>query len=169
MRCRRAFRAQLPEFLPELVPITIDQVVLWSGLVESASGSSLICRPRHRRAIGLVLGASFAVVLPGNVAQAPSKRVWSEHGCEAAVASAWTASACRMGALVDRNPGHAHRASPWISTPIGASWQAMRAKVHRGGPGDLFRHPTTLRRNFMHRKLWRRYEAGRSTQIRKTT
>lgn len=70
---RRAFRTQVPEFLPELLPITVDQVVVWSGLVEIAFGALLILLPRQRKAIGLILGTFFVAILPGNVAQ------WKHH------------------------------------------------------------------------------------------
>ncbi len=66
---RRAFRAQVPQFLPQVLPLTVDQVVVWSGLVEIALGASLILLPRQRKVLGLVLGTFFVAVLPGNVAQ----------------------------------------------------------------------------------------------------
>lgn len=63
----------MPEFVPEMLPLTVDQVVVWSGVVEMAMGASLILFPRQRRAVGLVLGTFFVAILPGNVAQ------WKHH------------------------------------------------------------------------------------------
>ena len=70
---RRAFRAQVPEFLPEMLPLTVDQVVVWSGVVEIALGASLILLSPHRKVLGFVLAAFFVAILPGNVAQ------WKHH------------------------------------------------------------------------------------------
>ncbi len=70
---RRAFRAQVPEFLPKMLPITVDQVVVWSGVVEMVMGASLILLPRRRKVLGFVLGVFFIAILPGNVAQ------WKHH------------------------------------------------------------------------------------------
>ena len=70
---RRAFRAQVPKFVPELVPLTVDQVVVWSGVVEMAMGASLLLLPRQRKVLGWVLGSFYVAILPGNVAQ------WTHH------------------------------------------------------------------------------------------
>ena len=70
---RRAFRAQVPEFVPEMLPLTVDQVVVWSGLVEVAMGASLVLLPRQKKVVGVVLGTFFVAIVPGNVAQ------WKHH------------------------------------------------------------------------------------------
>jgi uncharacterized membrane protein len=63
---RKPFRAQVPPW----VPIDPDTVVLQSGLVEIALGAALIAVPPRRKALlGLIAGAFFAAVFPGNIAQ----------------------------------------------------------------------------------------------------
>jgi uncharacterized membrane protein len=66
---REEFRAQVPATLPELLPVSTDDVVLASGVVEIALGSALLGLPRERRRIGAVVAAFFVAVLPGNVSQ----------------------------------------------------------------------------------------------------
>ncbi|HEY0238497.1 MAG TPA: hypothetical protein VGC37_07630 [Friedmanniella sp.] len=67
---REAFRAQVPETVVELGPLTTDQVVLASGVVEIALGAAIALAPeRHRELVGNVAAAFFVAVLPGNVAQ----------------------------------------------------------------------------------------------------
>ena len=67
---RDEFRAQVPEW----VPLGEDFVVLASGVVEIALGLSLLALlvpklSRHRVAVGLVVGAFFVAIFPGNVGQ----------------------------------------------------------------------------------------------------
>jgi uncharacterized membrane protein len=62
---RRAFRAQVPRW----VPMNTDDVVVYSGVVEIALGSAVIMLHRQRRIIGLIAGSFFVAVFPGNVAQ----------------------------------------------------------------------------------------------------
>ena len=63
---RKPFRAQVPPW----IPIDPDTVVLQSGVVEIALGASIIAVPPRRRALlGLISGAFFAAVFPGNIAQ----------------------------------------------------------------------------------------------------
>lgn len=67
---RRDFRAQVPETVVELGPLTVDQVVVGSGVVEVALGSALLLAPPSRRRLaGNVAAAFFAAVFPGNVSQ----------------------------------------------------------------------------------------------------
>ena len=70
---RRAFRAEVPEILPKMLPLTVDQVVVWSGLLEIALGASLLLFSRRRKLLGIVLGTFFVAILPGNIAQ------WEHH------------------------------------------------------------------------------------------
>jgi len=70
---RRAFRAQVPKFVPELLPVTVDQVVVWSGVVEIAMGASLVLFPRQRKALGWALAVLYVAIFPGNLAQ------WQHH------------------------------------------------------------------------------------------
>ncbi|MBF4578034.1 MauE/DoxX family redox-associated membrane protein [Frigoribacterium sp. VKM Ac-2530] len=62
---RDDFQAQVPEWLP----IDDDAVVLASGVVEIALGSSLIALGRWRVAVGLVAAAFFVAIFPGNISQ----------------------------------------------------------------------------------------------------
>ncbi len=70
---RRAFRKQVPRFVPELFPLSVDQVVVWSGVVEIAMGAALLFLPRQRKLLGWTLGAFYIAILPGNIAQ------WQHH------------------------------------------------------------------------------------------
>jgi uncharacterized membrane protein len=62
---RRAFQAQVPDF----VPLDKDTVVLQSGVVEIGLGLALLLWKRRRVAMGLGLAAFYALVFPGNVHQ----------------------------------------------------------------------------------------------------
>lgn len=62
---RKPFRAQVPPW----VPINPDLVVLLSGAAEITLGASLVFLPRQRKLVGLVAGAFFVAILPGNIAQ----------------------------------------------------------------------------------------------------
>lgn len=62
---RDAFQAQVPEWLP-LKP---DTVVLASGVVEIALGSSLVALPRQRTTVGLIAALFFIAIFPGNISQ----------------------------------------------------------------------------------------------------
>lgn len=67
---RRAFRAQVPRW----VPMKTDDVVVYSGFVEIALGTSLILLHRQRRMVGLVAASFFVGVFPGNIAQYRHRR-----------------------------------------------------------------------------------------------
>ena len=62
---RRDFQAQVPEF----IPFPVDVTVLASGAVEIALGASMILVKNKRGLVGLVLAAFFVAVFPGNIAQ----------------------------------------------------------------------------------------------------
>lgn len=67
---RDEFRAQVPELVTELAPVSEDAVVLGSGVAEVALGGALLLAPRgRRRTVGRVAAAFFAAVFPGNISQ----------------------------------------------------------------------------------------------------
>ncbi|WP_306232207.1 DoxX family protein [Agrococcus beijingensis] len=67
---RKDFRAQVPDTVVELSPLSEDAVVLGSGVVEVALGSAIAFAPRpHRPLVGTVAAAFFAAVFPGNISQ----------------------------------------------------------------------------------------------------
>lgn len=67
---RIAFRAQVPETVTRRSPLSVDQVVLASGVVEIGLGAAIACAPeRHRELVGDVAAIFFVAVLPGNIAQ----------------------------------------------------------------------------------------------------
>jgi uncharacterized membrane protein len=61
---RRAFRAQVPEW----VPVDVDTTVLLSGLAEIGLGATLASGLK-RRLVGRVAAAFFFAVFPGNLSQ----------------------------------------------------------------------------------------------------
>jgi len=68
---RKAFRAQVPDF----VPLKKDDTVVYSGFVEIAMGSALIFTPdKYAERVGQVAAAFFTAVLPGNVSQLTHRR-----------------------------------------------------------------------------------------------
>lgn len=62
---RQEFRAQVPPW----VPMDVDTVVLLSGVAEVALGTALAALPRQKGLVGLVAGAFFVAVFPGNISQ----------------------------------------------------------------------------------------------------
>jgi uncharacterized membrane protein len=63
---REEFQAQVPEWFPA----DDDAVVIGSGLVEIALGSSLLlARGARRRTVGWLAAAFFVAIFPGNIAQ----------------------------------------------------------------------------------------------------
>lgn len=66
---RKEFRAQVPAWATDVMPIDTDGVVVASGAVEVILGSALLVLPKERRRIGRILAAFFVAVFPGNVAQ----------------------------------------------------------------------------------------------------
>jgi uncharacterized membrane protein len=67
---RAEFRAQVPETVTTVLPLSTDQVVLASGVVEIGLGAALALAPRrHRELVGNAAAAFFTAIFPGNVAQ----------------------------------------------------------------------------------------------------
>lgn len=63
---RKAFRAQVPDW----VPLKVDDTVVYSGFSEIALGSALVFAPeKHREPVGKVAAGFFAAVFPGNISQ----------------------------------------------------------------------------------------------------
>jgi len=62
---RGEFRAQVPPW----VPLPADVTVVASGVVEIALGAAMIALAKRRAIVGLLLGAFFVVIFPGNIAQ----------------------------------------------------------------------------------------------------
>ncbi len=62
---RDEFQAQVPGW----VPLDADAVVILSGLVELALGTSLLALGRHRALVGWVVAAFFVAIFPGNISQ----------------------------------------------------------------------------------------------------
>jgi uncharacterized membrane protein len=68
---RKAFRAQVPDW----VPLKIDDTVVYSGMAEIALGSALAFAPEKYRAdVGKIAAGFFVAVFPGNVSQYVNKR-----------------------------------------------------------------------------------------------
>lgn len=68
---RRAFRAQVPDW----VPLSKDDTVLASGVAEIALGASLVLADEARRPlVGKIAAAFFVAVFPGNVSQYVNRR-----------------------------------------------------------------------------------------------
>jgi uncharacterized membrane protein len=66
---REPFRAQVPETLVKTLPVSTDDVVLVSGVVEIGLGAALLGLPKERLRIGSVVAAFFVAVFPGNISQ----------------------------------------------------------------------------------------------------
>ncbi len=67
---RKAFRAQVPDW----VPVTKDFTVVSSGFVEIALGLALLFWKKERIPIGVLLGVFYILVFPGNIAQYANHR-----------------------------------------------------------------------------------------------
>ncbi|BDZ49006.1 membrane protein [Frondihabitans sucicola] len=65
---REDFRAQVPNSLAKPLPLTQDQIVLASGVVEIALGVALLSGIR-KRSVGSIAAAFFVAVFPGNLSQ----------------------------------------------------------------------------------------------------
>jgi uncharacterized membrane protein len=66
---RNEFQAQVPEF----IPLPVDVTVVASGVIEIVLGLAMILARQRRAVVGLVLAAFFVAIFPGNVAQ------WLHH------------------------------------------------------------------------------------------
>ena len=62
---RQEFQAQVPNW----VPLSADFVVIASGIVEIALGSSLLLLWKYRTQVGLLTAAFFIAIFPGNISQ----------------------------------------------------------------------------------------------------
>ena len=62
---RKAFLAQVPPWMP----VDADVVVVVSGIVEIALGSSLLFLRARRTFIGWIIAAFFVAIFPGNISQ----------------------------------------------------------------------------------------------------
>ncbi|GAB3882330.1 DoxX family protein [Spirosoma agri] len=63
---RKAFRAQVPDW----IPLKVDDTVVYSGIAEIALGSSLVLtNEKHQETVGKVAASFFTAVFPGNISQ----------------------------------------------------------------------------------------------------
>ncbi len=62
---RTTFQAQVPRW----APLSPDLVVILSGIVELALGSSLLLAKRRRPTVGWIVAAFFVAIFPGNLNQ----------------------------------------------------------------------------------------------------
>lgn len=68
---RKEFQAQVPDW----VPISKDDTVVYSGFAEIALGSALIlAKGKQRSKVGKIAAAFFIAVFPGNIAQYQNHR-----------------------------------------------------------------------------------------------
>ena len=65
---RDDFRAQVPTWLTKSTPLTQDQVVLGSGIVEIALGVGLLSGVK-KRGVGTLAALFFTAIFPGNISQ----------------------------------------------------------------------------------------------------
>ena len=66
---RKPFQAQVPQLLVDLLPVSADDIVVGSGVLEVALGAALAGLPKERRRLGAVTAAYFVAIFPGNIAQ----------------------------------------------------------------------------------------------------
>lgn len=62
---RQEFVAQVPLW----VPLSVDLVVILSGIVEIALGAALIGMKKWQALVGLAAGVFFILIFPGNISQ----------------------------------------------------------------------------------------------------
>lgn len=63
---RKAFRAQVPDW----VPLKVDDTVVYSGFAEIALGSALVFTPeKYKQTVGQIAASFFVGVFPGNISQ----------------------------------------------------------------------------------------------------
>lgn len=62
-------RAEFVAQVPEALPVSVDLVVVSSGVVELALGGALVALPERRVALGWIVAIFFVAVFPGNVSQ----------------------------------------------------------------------------------------------------
>ena len=61
---RKPFRAQVPKKLVKNVPVSTDEVVVGSGLVEIGLGTALAALPNEHRRVGTATAAYFVAIFP---------------------------------------------------------------------------------------------------------
>jgi uncharacterized membrane protein len=66
---REPFKAQVPESLAGILPASMDDIVLGSGIIEIGLAAALVGLPNERRRLGAVMAAYFIAIFPGNVSQ----------------------------------------------------------------------------------------------------
>jgi uncharacterized membrane protein len=66
---REPFKAQVPDALVENLPVSVDDIVLGSGMVEIGLGAALAGLPKQRRRLGAAAAVYFVAILPGNISQ----------------------------------------------------------------------------------------------------
>lgn len=66
---RKPFKAQVPRRLAKAAPVSTDDIVLGSGIVEIGLGLALTALPNERRRIGTAVAAYFVAIFPGNISQ----------------------------------------------------------------------------------------------------
>lgn len=68
---RKEFKAQVPNW----VPLSKDDTVVYSGIMEIALGSAIVLAPKNKKEfVGKVTACFFGAVFPGNWAQYKNKR-----------------------------------------------------------------------------------------------
>ena len=61
--------------MPDWVPLSKDDTVLSSGIVEIALGSALmLATAKHERTVGKIAAAFFTAIFPGNISQYVHRR-----------------------------------------------------------------------------------------------
>ena len=72
---RDAFKAQVPDWVPQLSPFGKDQTVLLSGVAEVGLGTALLLAgPKSGKTVGRIAAAFFVAVFPGNLSQYVNRR-----------------------------------------------------------------------------------------------
>jgi uncharacterized membrane protein len=66
---RQTFQAQVPVHLEQALPVSMDVIVVGSGVIEVALGAALAALPEQRRQTGAVAAAYFVAIFPGNISQ----------------------------------------------------------------------------------------------------
>jgi uncharacterized membrane protein len=66
---REPFKAQVPETLADVLPVSMDDIVLGSGIIEIGLGAAIAALPKQRRPLGAIAAAYFVAIFPGNISQ----------------------------------------------------------------------------------------------------
>jgi uncharacterized membrane protein len=62
-------RAEFQAVVPNWIPFSKDEVVVWSGIIEIGFGLALLFFSRFKTEIGLLLALFFILIFPGNLSQ----------------------------------------------------------------------------------------------------